>query len=70
MNNNTITPQEKAEKIFAEIVRIAKNGGNEEERKAKLEKGKMAAIAMLDAQIDYALQCRAEFENIIKLSKK
>ena len=68
--NNTLTPQEKAEQIFAEIVRIAMKGNNEEERTSKLEKGKIAAIAMLDAQIDYALQCRAEFENIIKLSKK
>jgi len=68
--NNTLTPQEKAEQIFTEIVRIAIKGNNEEERKSKLEKGKIAAIAMLDAQIDYALQCRAEFENIIKLSKK
>lgn len=70
MNNNNYTPQQKAELIYAEIVRIAALGGNEDERKLKLENGKKAAVAMLDAQIDYALQCRAEFENIIKLSQK
>ena len=70
MSNKNYTPQQKAELIYAEIVRIASLGGNEEERATKLENGKKAAIAMLDAQIDYALQTRAEFENILKMSKK
>lgn len=70
MNNNNYTPQQRAELIYAEIVRIASLGGNEEERATKLENGKLAAKAMLDAQIDYALQTRAEFENILKMSKK
>jgi hypothetical protein len=35
-----------------------------------MESGKKAAIRILDAHVDYWLQVRAEFENLVKITKK
>jgi hypothetical protein len=72
MNNeaNNNTPQAKAESIFAEIVKMANECETPEDKLAKMESGKKAAIRILDAHVDYWLQVRAEFENLVKITKK
>jgi hypothetical protein len=69
-NKKIITPQIKAEQIFGEIIALSNECATTEEKLAKLESGKKAAIRVLDAHVDYWLQTRAEFENLIKLTEK
>jgi len=69
-NKKFPTPQEKAEQIFAEIVKLSNECATTEEKLAKLESGKKAAIRVLDAHVDYWLQTRAEFELLKKVTEK
>jgi hypothetical protein len=64
------TPLEQAEAYFTECVIIANETDNIEERKLKFEQAKMTTIGFLNFQIDYFLQVRAEFEQIISITEK
>lgn len=72
MENENIqqTPLEAAEAIFADCAIIASKVENPAERVAKLNAAKEAATRYLDYQVDYWLQVRAEWQNIVNLSEK
>ena len=70
-NENTQpTPLETAEAIFADCAIIASKVENPQDRKAKMDAAKTAATGYLDYQVDYWLQVRAEWQNIVNLSEK
>jgi hypothetical protein len=64
------TPLEQAEAYFTECVIIANETENIEERKLKFEQAKVTTVGFLNFQIDYWLQVRAEFEQIISITDK
>jgi hypothetical protein len=64
------TPLEQAEAYFTECVIIANETEDIAERKHKFEKAKVTTVCFLNFQIDYWLQVRAEFEQIISITDK
>lgn len=72
MINDTYTPEQspvmQAEAYFTECVIIASEIKTEVERKEKFEQCKVAAMSLLNFQIDYWIQTRAEFEQIIDIT--
>lgn len=69
-NANTTTSLEMAEKLFADCVLISVKEQDEQKRKEKFVKAKIVALNALNAQIDYYMKARAEFQNICKVSDK
>lgn len=68
--NKQLTPLEAAEGIFTECAIMASKQETPELKKEKLEAAQKAAIEYLDYQVDYWLQIRAEFQNILRLSSQ
>jgi hypothetical protein len=70
--NKIPTPQETAESIFAECAILASKAedGGDTQRFEKLEDAKEAATKYLDYQVEYWLQTRAEWQNILRLTDK
>jgi hypothetical protein len=64
------TPLEQAEAYFTECVIIANETEDIQDRKRKFEKAKQTTVGFLNFQIDYWLQVRAEFEQIISITDK
>ena len=77
-NNNTtqqqpqqqLTPLQFAESIFAECIVIAGRTENPQDRMEKLNSSKEAARKYIEFNVDFWLQTRAEFENILRISEK
>ena len=75
-NNNTtqqqqqLSPLQFAESIFAECIVIAGRAENPQERMEKLNGSKEAARKYIEYNVDFWLQTRAEFENILRISEK
>lgn len=68
-NIDQLTPQERAEAIFAECAIVASKA-EESERMQKLNQTKEAASQFLDYQVEYWNQVRAEWQNIIRLTEQ
>jgi hypothetical protein len=66
-NINDQTPLQQAEAYFTECVIIASECPLEADRLLKFEQAKMTAIKLLNYNIDYWVQTRAEFEQIITI---
>jgi hypothetical protein len=64
------SPLEQAEAYFTECVIIANETEDITERKRKFEQAKVTTVGFLNFQIDYWLQVRAEFEQIISITDK
>ena len=64
------SPLQQAEAYFTECVIIASETPNDLDRDLKFEQAKMTAIKLLNYNIDYWLQVRAEFEQIISITDK
>lgn len=64
------TPLEQAEAYFTECVIIANETEDIQDRKRKFEKAKQTTVGFLNFQIDYWLQVRAEFQQIIDIADK
>jgi hypothetical protein len=71
-NKKIPTPQEMAESIFAECAILASKSeeGGDTQRFDKLDDAKEAATQYLDYQVEYWLQTRAEWQNILRLTDK
>jgi hypothetical protein len=67
---NDPTPLQQAEAYFTECVIIASETESDLDRKNKFENAKMTTIKLLNYNIDYWLQVRAEFEQIITIADK
>lgn len=68
--NQQLSPLEVAEAIFADCAIIASKVENPADRQQKMDAALQAATTYLDYQIDYWLQARAEWKNILHLSKQ
>jgi len=68
-NNTDQTPLQQAEAYFTECVIIASECEIEADRLLKFEQAKMTTIKLLNYNIDYWLQARAEFEQIITITE-
>jgi hypothetical protein len=68
-NNTDQTPLQQAEAYFTECVIIASECTLEADRLLKFEQAKMTTIKLLNYNIDYWLQARAEFEQIITITE-
>lgn len=64
------SPLEQAEAYFTECVLMANETEDIAERARKFEKAKQTTVGFLNFQIDYWLQVRAEFEQIISIADK
>ena len=64
------SPLQQAEAYFTECVIIASETPNDLDRDLKFEQAKMTAIKLLKYNIDYWLQTRAEFEQIVTIANK
>jgi ribosomal protein L30E len=63
------SPLQQAEAYFTECVIIASETPSDLDRELKFEQAKMTAIKLLNYNIDYWLQTRAEFEQIITITE-
>ena len=68
--NQQLSPLETAEGIFAECAIIASKEEDQQARKDKLKAAHETASRYLDFQVDYWLQVRAEWQNILRLSEQ
>jgi hypothetical protein len=67
---SSLTPLQVAENLYADCILISVKAQNQEERNNKLAEAQENVVKYLDFHVEYWLQARAEFENIIKLAKK